>query len=89
MPNFDPKRKYRLKRPKNQPTVVTSIPHSENQVQLSNIVDDVSFFLEGIFPGISSQVTIFQVATYRMYNFSSDNFPKVRLGLLRRRCRLQ
>ena len=59
---FDPKRKYRLKRPKNQPTVGTSIPHSENQVQLSNIVDDVSYFPKDIFPRIISQVTVFQVA---------------------------
>ena len=67
---FDPKRKYRLKRPKNQPTVGTSIPHSE--------IDDVSYFPKDIFPRINSQVTVSQVATSQMCNFSSDNFPKIR-----------
>ena len=62
MPNFDPKRKYRLKRTKNQPTVGTSIPHSENQVQLSNIVDDVSYFPKDKFPSD---------------NFPSGNIPNV------------
>ena len=43
----------------------------------------VRFFPKGIFPRAT-----FQVATSQMCNLPSDNFPKVRLGLLRHR-RLQ
>ena len=44
----------------------------------------VRYFLKGIFPRVTSQVAIFQVVTSQMCNFSSGNFPKVRLGPLRR-----
>ena len=43
---------------------------------------------ECIFPSATVQATISQVATAQMCNFPSGNFPKVRIGLLRR-CRLQ
>ena len=42
----------------------------------------------GSFPKAFSQVKNSQVATFQMFNFSSGNFPKVRLGPLRPR-RLQ
>ena len=48
----------------------------------------VRYFRKGIFPRATSKVTIFQVATSKMCNFPSGNFPKVRLSILRRR-RLQ
>ena len=44
----------------------------------------VRYFPKGIFPRATAQVTISKVATSQIYIFSSDNFPKVRLGLLRR-----
>ena len=47
------------------------------------LIYGVRYFPKGI-----SQVTISQVATTQMCNFQSGNFPKVRLGPLRRR-RLQ
>jgi len=41
------------------------------------------YFLKGIFPRATSQVTFSQIATSQMCNFSSGNFPKVRLDPLR------
>ena len=58
---------------------VTSLPLRLN----INIIQGVRYYPKGIFPRATSQVTISQVATSQMCNF-----PKVRLGPLRRR-RLQ
>ena len=43
------------------------------------------YFPKDIFPRVTSQVTISQLATSLMCDFLRGNFPKVRLGLLRRR----
>ena len=45
----------------------------------------VRYFPKGIFLSATSQVSISQVTTSQMWNFPSGNFPKVRLGPLRRR----
>ena len=41
------------------------------------------YFPKDIFPRVTSQVTISQLATSLMCDFLRGNFPKVRLGLLR------
>ena len=48
----------------------------------------VRYFPKGIFPRANFFMTISQVATTQVFNFPSGNFPKDRLGPLRRR-RLQ
>ena len=44
----------------------------------------VRYFPKDIYPRATSEVTISQVAASQMCNFPSGNFPKVRLGPLRR-----
>jgi len=41
---------------------------------------DIGYFFKGMFPRAISEV-----ATFKMCNFPSGKFPKVRLGPLRRR----
>jgi len=45
----------------------------------------VRYYPTGIFPRAASQVSISQVLTSKTCNFPSSNFPKERLGSLRRR----
>ena len=53
---------------------------------LWSIANGVRYFPEGIFPKATPKyVTVSPVVTFQLCNFQSGNFPKVRLGPLRRR----